>query len=173
MLKWKKWICSSLVVAATVAPVLAGTKDAADAKPETPPSAAAQPSANGTTLSPAANANVTALLGLLVMKGVLAPNEANEIRNAAPDAEFRMLVDLLARKGVVSAGDLSAATAAPAPAPAPPQVAQSVPKETKPPGPTVVPAIAPLRVLPVDPPVRDGLKAAFNVGPIKMTPYGF
>ena len=175
MLKWKKWIGSTLVVAAMVAPVLAGTKDATDAKvpAEVPANTAAQPA--NPSISPAANANVTALLGVLVMKGVLAPNEANEIRNAAPDAEFRMLVDLLARKGVVNAADLSVANAAPSPAvaPAPPQVAQSVPKETKPPGPTVVPAIAPLRVLPVDPPVRDGLKAAFNVGPVKMTPYGF
>ena len=43
----------------------------------------------------------------------------------------------------------------------------------KPAGPAVVPAIAPLRVLPVDPPVKDGLKAAFNLGPVKMTPFGF
>ena len=40
-------------------------------------------------------------------------------------------------------------------------------------GPAVVAAIAPLRVLPVDPPVKDGLKAAFTMGPVKMTPYGF
>jgi hypothetical protein len=37
----------------------------------------------------------------------------------------------------------------------------------------VVPAIVPLRVLPVDPPVKDGLNAAFKMGPVKMTPYGF
>ena len=37
----------------------------------------------------------------------------------------------------------------------------------------MIPAIAPLRVLPVDPPKKDGLNAAFKMGPVKMTPYGF
>jgi len=46
-------------------------------------------------------------------------------------------------------------------------------KPPTPPVPAVVPAITPLRVLPVDPPVKDGLKAAFNLGAVKMTPYGF
>src|SRR5208282_4005574 len=46
-------------------------------------------------------------------------------------------------------------------------------KPPTPPAPAVVPAIAPLRVLPVDPPVKDGLKAAFTMGGVKMTPYGF
>jgi hypothetical protein len=182
MLKSKGWICSFMFLAASVVPVSAGTKDATDAKAPAATSAAAAaqpvPGANA-TLTPAGNANVTALLGVLVMKGVLAPSEANAIRNAAPETEFQMLVDALARKGVVSAADLPAANptpaaaAAPAPVPPTPQVAPAIPKETKPPGPTVVPAIAPLRVLPVDPPVRDGLKAAFMVGPVKMTPYGF
>ena len=180
MLKWKECICSFVFLAASVAPVLAGTKDATDAKaPAETANAAAQPASSATpNLAPTANPNVTALLGVLVMKGVLAPNEANEIRNAAPDAEFRMLVDVLARKGVVNPADLSLAAATPAPpaAPAPPpaaQVAPAIPKETKPPGPSVVAAIAPVRVLPVDPPVRDGLRPAFMVGPVKMTPYGF
>src|SRR5579864_1490278 len=107
----KEWICSSLLVVASVAPVLAGTKDTADSKApaETAAAAAAAASPNGAPT--AGNANVTALLGVLVMKGVLAPSEANAIRTAAPDAEFQMLVELLARKGVVSASDLSAAGA--------------------------------------------------------------
>jgi hypothetical protein len=37
----------------------------------------------------------------------------------------------------------------------------------------VVPAIAPVRVLPVDPPAKDGLVPAFKLGAVKMTPYGF
>lgn len=183
MSKLKQWIGSALLVAASVAPVVAGTKDAAAAKgPEAAAPAAAQPAPTAS----AGSANVAALLGVLVMKGVLAPAEANAIRNAAPEAEFQMLVDVLTRKGVVSAADLSVAVAprnvaSPAPAaapvpaaPVPAAAAQvAVAKETKPAGPTVVPAIAPLRVLPVDPPAKDGLKAAFNMGPVKMTPYGF
>ena len=186
MPKLKRWICSSLLAVVSVVPALAGGKDAAD--PKTAPEATANPdpqpapAAANPNLAPAAgNANVTALLGVLVMKGVLAPSEANAIRNAAPEAEFQLLVEALARKGVVSAEDLAAAPA-PVPAAATPPVAMTVsteaaqaaaPKEAKPPGPAVVAAVAPLRVLPVDPPVKDGLKAAFTLGPVKMTPYGF
>ncbi|HME34939.1 MAG TPA: hypothetical protein VKF84_06850 [Candidatus Sulfotelmatobacter sp.] len=203
--KFKQWICSALLAVASVAPALAGPKDAADPKkpaettanpaPGNPASvnSAAQPAsaANPNPSLTTGNGNVTALLGVLVMKGVLTPSEANAIRNAAPDAEFQLLVEALARKGVVSAADLSAAgtanpaavvspvAAAPA-ATAPVAVAVSTPaaqapapKESKPPAPAVVSAIAPLRVLPVDPPVKDGLKAAFSMGPVKMTPYGF
>ena len=125
------------------------------------------------------------------MKGVLAPAEANAIRNAAPDTEFQLLVEALSRKGVLTAADMSAAakpTAQPAaPAAAPITVAATV--ETSPsspaaesspqaghptsamqgtqppPPPSVVAAIAPLRVLPVDPPKKDGLNAAFKIGP--------
>ncbi|MGO9088980.1 MAG: hypothetical protein ACLQBK_27570 [Candidatus Sulfotelmatobacter sp.] len=194
MPKLKPWILAALLTAASVVPALGRAKDAADAKnpAETTANPAAQPAppAANPNLTPAAsNANVTALLGVLVMKGVLAPSEANAIRNAAPEAEFQLLVEALARKGVVTADDLAAAAPAPAATPAaaaapvtatpvtvaiPSQTAQApAPKETKPAGPSVVPAVAPLRTLPVDPPVRDGLKAAFTMGPVKMTPYGF
>jgi len=185
MLQWNRWIFSLLLAVVSVAPALAGSKDTADGKTPAEPAAntAAQPpSGTGPTVTVSGNnTNVTALLGVLVMKGVLAPAEANAIRNAAPEAEFRMLVEVLTRKGVVSAEDLSAtgtasgttnaasaitvSTQASTPAPAS--------KETKPAGPPVIAAIAPLRVLPVEPPVRDGLKPAINLGPVKMTPYGF
>ena len=194
MSKLKRWMGSALLVVVSVGPVFAGTKDAAEPKaPAAAAGAPAEPAATPNVNVRAGNANLTALLGVLVMKGVLAPAEANAIRDAAPEAEFQMLVDVLTRKGVVNAADLSAAVApssvanpaAPAasssvaipamPAAAtPPAAAQvAVAKETKAAGPTVVAAIAPLRVLPVDPPVRDGLKAAFTMGPVKMTPYGF
>lgn len=41
------------------------------------------------------------------------------------------------------------------------------------PKPTVVQAIAPVNVLPIGPPKRDGLAAAFRIGGIRVTPYGF
>jgi hypothetical protein len=181
MQKLKPWISSALVVALSVAPLLARANDGADAKAKSEIAAAAQPApaANATVSTAGAVANVTALLGVLVMKGVLAPAEANAIRNAAPEAEFQMLVEALARKGVVSASDLSAITPSSAATAATPVAAAAIPaqapapKESKPAGPAVVAAIAPLRVLPVDPPVKDGLKAAFTMGPVKMTPYGF
>jgi hypothetical protein len=150
-------------------------------------------------LTPAiAKTNLTALVGVLVTKGVLTSGEAAAIRNAAPEAEFQLLVEALSRKGLLNAADLAAASnpaAQPAAsaAAAPPVAASetlstpvsdpdvqssaqmaSTQQTPQPPAPRgVVAAIAPLRVLPVDPPRKDGLNAAFKMGPVKMTPYGF
>jgi len=102
------------------------------------------------------------------MKGVLAPAEANAIRNAAPEAEFQMLVELLARKGVVSAADLSAvATPSSAvtpvtPVSAPAQAAAAT--EAKPAAPKVIPAVAPLRVLQLEPAKVDGMIPDIKLG---------
>ncbi len=57
---------------------------------------------------------MTALLNTLVTKGVLAPAEANAIRSAVPETQFRLLVEALNRKGILNSADLSAA-AGPAP----------------------------------------------------------
>jgi len=100
---------------------MAGSNDAKAAKENsTNAGAEATPAAASPNLATTpGDANVTALLGVLVMKGVLAPNEANAIRNAAPNAQFQALVETLSRKGIVSAADLSAANpAAPPSAPA-------------------------------------------------------
>jgi hypothetical protein len=48
------------------------------------------------------NANVSALVGVLETKGVITPAEASAIRSAAPEAEFRLLVETLGRKGVLN-----------------------------------------------------------------------
>ncbi|MGA2358953.1 MAG: hypothetical protein ABSF66_08140 [Terriglobales bacterium] len=67
-------------------------------------------------------------------------------------------------------------TSLPSPEPEPAPQASAAPQgvqQTPPAAPAVVAAIAPVRVLPVDPPVRDGLIPAFKMGPVKMTPYGF
>ena len=45
--------------------------------------------------------NVTALLGVLVMKGVLTPLEAKSIDYAPAGSELQNLVEALTRKGVV------------------------------------------------------------------------
>lgn len=39
--------------------------------------------------------------------------------------------------------------------------------------PTVVAAVAPVRVLPLDPPKKDGLVPTFRLGLVRVTPYGF
>ena len=172
MPKLQQWICSSLLLVVSVAPVLAGTKDATDTK--TPaetatgnPAAQPAPAANASPTPVAASGNVTALLGLLVMKGVLAPAEANSIRNAAPEVEFQLLVEALARKGVVNAADLSPA---PSPAAEPVAVVASAPAQTaatteaKPAAPKVIPAVAPLRVLQLEPSKVDGMIPDLKLG---------
>jgi len=182
----KKWSSILLMLVLSAAPVMAGSNDAKPANANSASTTAAEPApaAASPSLAPtAADANVTALLGVLVMKGVLAPTEANAIRNASPETKFQLLVEALNRKGVLTAADLSAAVNAPTAAPAAQPVSASVaspepapaavPMPETPPPPAVVPAIAPLRVLPVDPPKKDGLNAAFKMGPVKMTPYGF
>ncbi|MGA7575072.1 MAG: hypothetical protein WBV31_08535 [Terriglobales bacterium] len=203
----KKWLSAFLVLAITAAPVMAGNSDAKTANENTVNATSAEGNSGAPSPSPApsptpapslspsvstTDANVTALLGVLVMKGVLAPTEANAIRNASPTAQFQALVDVLNRKGVLSAADLSAATKPAAPSPtlvAAPvaatsavsssvanletQAAPAAPAPAKPEGPTVVPAVAPLRVLAVDPPVKDGLIPSFKAGAVRVTPYGF
>jgi hypothetical protein len=201
-MSFKRWLCTSLVAVVAVAPVFAGTNDATDAK-STPSAntadaaavaaAPASPNPNPNPTPVAGNANVTALLGVLVMKGVLAPTEANAIRNAAPETEFQLLVEALSRKGLLSAADLSAAAspsaqpATPATAAVPETVAISAteaesaqekpttariagaPPLTPPP---FIPAVNPVRVFPVDPPKTGGL-AGIKVGPLTLAPYGF
>jgi hypothetical protein len=108
----KKLLSSLLIPAIAVVPVMAASDEAKPANTAAASTISAEPVA--ATVSPklsssAANVNVTALLGVLVMKGVLAPAEANAIRNAAPDTEFQLLVEALSRKGVLNAADLSAA----------------------------------------------------------------
>jgi len=199
MLTLQRLSSSLLVLAITALPVMAGSNDDKTASGKTANAAnttsaeATPPAASPNLSSSAADANVTALLGVLVMKGVLAPNEANAIRNAAPTAQFQALVDALARKGVVSAADLSAATN-PAAQPSTPAAAPVAVRETvsasasspepalasqaaatappAPPPPAVIPAIAPVRVFPVDPPKTGGL-LGLKVGPLTLAPYGF
>ncbi len=191
MLTLKQLLLILIVLAITALPLIAGSNDAKTGKEDaanagdaatTPASPSPAPN-----LTPASgNANVTALLGVLVMKGVLAPAEANAIRNAAPEAEFQLLVEALSRKGILSAADLSAASE-PKPAAQPSvevtpvieatpaqrqEVAQNPPQK-KPEASGVVPAVTPLRVLPVDAPVKDGLIPSFKVGAVKVTPFGF
>jgi hypothetical protein len=197
----RKVFSSLLVLAIAAVPAMAGSDDGKTAKENSAnaTSAEATPAAASRNLATTpGDANVTALLGVLVTKGVLAPNEANAIRNAAPNAQFQALVEALSRKGIVSAADLSAAQPA-APAvvpvearessssssraaePSPQAQTQTQPQppnpsriagELPPPQPGVVPAINPVRVFPVDPPKTGGL-AGIKAGPITLAPYGF
>jgi hypothetical protein len=228
-MKLTRWMCTLLLACLAVSPVFAGTgddtaktkgatatasddkdkdKDKSDTKSDAA-NANSSSSATSSSATPAPSAKVTALLDMLVKKGILAPGEASQIRNASPDAELQLLVEALNRKGILSAADLSAvdSNAAPAAAaasgttfvapsstdatsapvmsaevqqqqqprnPQPQtQAAGAEPQNARPAAPGVVPAVAPIRALPVDGPTKDGLVAAFKLGGVKMTPYGF
>ncbi|MGA2978124.1 MAG: hypothetical protein ABSD76_00905 [Terriglobales bacterium] len=191
MLKVRSWLSSLLVLAIMAVPVMAANNDAktandnaantasaeasAAASPNPSPSPSPSPSLTSTTTN---DSNVTALLGVLVTKGVLAPSEANAIRSASPTAQFQALVEVLSRKGLLSAADLSAA-AQPSGVAVPEtavssslatQSSQAAPPTPAPP--PVIPAVAPVRVFPVDPPKTGGLSGV-KVGPITLAPYGF
>jgi hypothetical protein len=139
------------------------------------------------------------LIQILITKGILTPAEARNLGKGDAAEQHAQLLKVLREKGVISATDYDSLTGSSSKTPpassqvsgvlvasttpmvpsavssssaALPQVAPK-PETPKPTGPTVVPAVAPIRVLPVDPPVKDGLKAAFTLGPVKMTPYGF
>jgi hypothetical protein len=113
MLKLKRLSWCLLVLSIAALPLMAGSNDAkpanGDAANTEPAAGAANPNPSPNLTAVPGNANVTALLGVLVKKGVLASAEADAIRNAAPEAEFQLLVEALSRKGVLSAADLSAA----------------------------------------------------------------
>jgi hypothetical protein len=127
------------------------------------------------------------LLQLLVTKGVINPEEAKSLVGTPAEQRAKLLA-LLRQKGILSASDYEAlATPSASSQVAPNLVASTSPilpaaisqtpapnaPAPKPAEPGVVAAIAPLRVLPVDPPKKDGLNAAFKMGGVKMTPYGF
>jgi hypothetical protein len=124
----KRWLSYCLLLAVTAVPVLAGNnsgkKDPAvnennsneNAAEPAAASPGPAPSPSPSLTSPTAGeTSVTALLGVLVMKGVLAPSEANSIRNASPSAQVQALVEVLNRKGVLNAGDFAAAAKVPQP----------------------------------------------------------
>jgi hypothetical protein len=193
MLNPKRWLSGLVVLALAAVPVMAGNNGAkagnenavnANSAGARPVAASANNSATPSPTSAGSDASIAALLGVLVMKGVLTPTEANAIQNAAPTAQFQALVETLAQKGIVSPQELSAISAAkPYAQPAAPaamalatqaaQPAAPAPAQKKPEGPTVVAAVVPMRVLPLDPPVKDGLLPSFKAGAVRVTPYGF
>jgi hypothetical protein len=168
------------------AALLAADASAATAVDPNNAAASAAPANSGASVGPGSVINPT-LVDLLVKKGILTTTEANSLRNTSGSAGMQQLLLLLKAKGVVNdaeAAELKSATDAESmhslvDTESGPlqtmnlttgQATQAKPAET---GPTVIPAIAPLRVLPVDPPAKDGLVAALKLGPVKVTPYGF
>lgn len=114
-----------------------------------------------------------ALVQLLVSKGVLSGEEAKSIQTLPADTQQARLLSLLRDKGVISAEDVASLT------PASAQVAhdlvasttpmvpatQATPEpQTKTEAPKVIPAVAPLRVLQLEPSKPDGLIPDIKLG---------
>lgn len=191
MLKLKSWLSSLLVLAITAVPVMAGSNDAkttnenaANATSAEGSPAAASPGLTSTT---GGDANITALLGVLVSKGVLNAEEAKSL-SGTPAQQGARLLEFLRQKGILSAADYAALTAPSASAQVAPNLVASTtpilpsvlatnpapePQPAKPAPPTVIPAVAPVRVLAVDPPKREGLIPDIKIGAVRVKPYGF
>jgi hypothetical protein len=168
--------------------LLAADASAAAAVDPTNAAASAAPTNNGASAGPGSVINPS-LVDLLVKKGILTTTEANSLRNVSGSAGMEQLLMLLKAKGVVSdseAAELKSANAdsesmhaladtESGPLQSANLVAgQAVQAKPAPPaGPTVIPAIAPVRVLLLDPPVKDALKPAFTLGAVRVLPYGF
>ncbi len=136
-------------------------------------------------MAPALNPS---LVDLLVKKGVLTSTEANSLRNASGTAGMQQLLLLLKAKGVVNDSEVAELkTAADAEAShavidAESDSMQSAsltsqstqPKPPAPTGPSVIPAIAPVRVLSLDPPAKDSMAGGFKFpSGARVIPYGF
>src|SRR3954466_7457781 len=105
---------------------------------------------------------VESLLNLMVSKGVLTTEEAVQLRGMPAGQQVTPLLSILAKKGVLSPDEVAALTS-PTPMPLVVSSSAQAPVTTqaaapKPPDkPPVIAAIAPLRVLPIDAPKKDGL----------------
>jgi len=121
------------------------------------------------------------LIRILVAKGVISADEARFI--GAGNNQHEKLLFLLKEKGVLSTSDLDQLVTVTSAQPATYQPAvltttepaqQQKPAEAKPAAPRVIPGVAPLRVLQVDPPKKDGLIPDIKLGSgARLKFYGF
>ena len=181
---------SYLVVAACLmvpCALWAADSNAATAVDPTSAAASAAPANSSASVGAGSAVNPT-LVDLLVKKGILTTTEASSLRNMSGSAGMQQLLMLLKAKGVVNDSEVTELKNAAAetsehevfdtesnPMSASlitGQAAQAKAPE-KPAGPVVIPAIAPLRVLPVDPAKKDGLAPAITLGAVRVLPYGF
>jgi hypothetical protein len=183
MLNLKKWFSSLLVLAITTVPVMAGNNDAKTESENTANTATeggpnvGSPSPSLGSSATTGDASVTALLGVLVTKGVLNAEEAKSL-NGNPAQQKARLLELLRQKGILSASDYEALTTPSASAQVAPNLVASTtpilpaavanptpePQPAKPAPPKVIPAVAPLRVLQLEPSKPDGLVPDLKLG---------
>ncbi|MEN3328082.1 MAG: hypothetical protein V7638_2889, partial [Acidobacteriota bacterium] len=141
-----------------------------------------------TASAPGSSATPDPLVTLLVSKGVLTTEEASTISSAGtPEVQRDRLAMLLKDKGLISASEFEALrgwgpaavnVAAGATTLPQPEVRNSanVAQVTQPKQPAshVIPAVAPLRLLPIDVPQREGLIPDIKLGSgARIKPYGY
>jgi hypothetical protein len=128
------------------------------------------------------------LLQLLVSKGVLNAEEAKSL-SGTPEQQRARLLELLRQKGVLSASDYDSLTTPSASSQVAPNLIASTtpilpaalatsappePKPAAPAGPAVIPAVAPLRVAPIDVPKQGGIIPDLKLGSgASIKVYGF
>ncbi len=191
--KWVVGLAALVIFLGLLGPSGALARDG-DTKTPGDKTASSQPTTTRTTdaTSTPATGLISAtdpLLQLLVTKGVLTASEVNGLA-AGPASELRdRLVLLLKEKGILSAADLSALSvrapvastvAATTATPTETAVGSAAAQRTGPPqtpaSPSggIIPAVAPIRVLAIDPPKREGLIPDISIGKnVHLKPYGF
>ena len=122
--------------------------------------------------------NLDPLVQLLIKKGVLSSEEGQTIAATSPAEQQTRLLELLREKGLVSAEEISALTTPAASAQVSPDLVASTspvvpsavvpampsPQAAKPDAPKVVPAVAPLRVLQLEPSAPSGMIPDLKLG---------
>ncbi|HEU5401116.1 MAG TPA: hypothetical protein VFU86_07155, partial [Terriglobales bacterium] len=125
------------------------------------------------------------LIRVLVEKGIISPDDARFI--GAGNNQREKLLYLLKQKGVLSNADLDQLVVSPVSSGSQPaavyqpavlttsSISQAQkPAESKPPAPTFIPAVAPLRVLQLEPSKKDGLVPDVKLGSgARLKFYGF
>jgi hypothetical protein len=159
---WKAKLGSALFVVGSLACGVSAAKEEPGAR-ATENSVSSAP-AGAANVPRTQTANVNALLGVLVAKGVVTSGEAAAIRDAAPGAEFERLIQVLARKGIVSSEELSGVSDSNAPTVQSPPAPQTPSAPAKPAAPRVIPAVTPARVLQLEPSKAEGMVPDLKLG---------
>jgi hypothetical protein len=185
------WAILFALFALPVGAIASDSAAAAANKANDTESATTETTVTGRTQAATTSASADPLLRLLVNKGVLNASEVNAISTAPASEGRQRLLSILKDKGIISAADLetlntTVTTAAPASSEAPATLntvaittvtqAQSgppqPPKTAPPAGP--IPAIAPIRVMQLDPSKHEGFIPDIKIGKnINLKPYGF
>lgn len=125
------------------------------------------------------------LLTLLVSKGLLTTEEARAISAGNPESQRDRLATLLKEKGLISAAEFAelgatapntsnVASAEPVGARVSSAAGSPAAPRQKPPAPTVIAAVAPIRLLPIEAPQREGLIPDLKLGSgARIKPYGY